>query len=184
MAIISVVYAAICGDISNLSEAIFSSGSDALGLVLSLLGSLAIWGGIMEIAKDSGLYEKISKLMAPLLAKIFKGTDKNSQAMRAISANIVANILGLGNAATPSGIEAMRELKKSVGRSDRASQNMILFVLMNCSGLTLIPTTIVTLRSEYGSADPTGTAIYSAAISLGVLILEILAVKFIDREKQ
>lgn len=182
MVIISVVYAVICGNTAAVTDAIFTSGSDALELVLTLTGSLCIWGGITEIAKDSGLYAKISRTMAPLLSKIFGGIDKNSQAMKAISANIVANILGLGNAATPSGIEAMKELEKMGCDDNTATRNMAIFVLMNCCGLTLIPTTIITLRSQYGSSNPTGTVIYSAAISALVLTIEILAVKALGRK--
>lgn len=184
MVAISVIYGLCTGRASELTSAVFDSGTQALNLVLSLIGNLAIWGGIMEIAKDSGLYEYICKITSPLLSKVFRGIKKDSRAIKAISANIAANILGLGNAATPSGIEAMKELEKEESIHKRATENMVIFVLLNSTGLSLIPTSIATLRLKYSSIAPTGTFIYSAAISLIVTAAEIAAVKLIGRKKR
>ena len=112
-----------------------------------------MWSGIMAIAKDAGLTEKLSRLFAPMLKKLFPDIDEHSDAFSYISMNISANLLGLGNAATPLGISAMRELKNT-SQSNIATDSMVTFVVMNTASIQLLPTTVAVLRRSYGSASP------------------------------
>ena len=150
----AVIYGFAVGGIEEVSNAVFQSGEEAVTLTLTLVGSMAIWGGIMRVAQASGLTDKISRLMMPILVRLFKGLDKNSRAMQAISMNITANLFGLGNAATPLGIEAMKRLEQEEKTGEVASKNMILFAVLNTSSVELIPATVATLRLAYGSREP------------------------------
>ena len=150
----AVIYGFAVGGIEEVSNAVFQSGEEAVTLTLTLVGSMAIWGGIMRVAQASGLTDKIARLMMPILVRLFKGLDKNSRAMQAISMNITANLFGLGNAATPLGIEAMKRLEQEEKTGEVASKNMILFAVLNTSSVELIPATVATLRLTYGSREP------------------------------
>ena len=150
----AVIYGFAVGGIEEVSNAVFQSGEEAATLTLTLVGSMAIWGGIMRVAQASGLTDKIARLMMPILVRLFKGLDKNSRAMQAISMNITANLFGLGNAATPLGIEAMKRLEQEEKTGEVASKNMILFAVLNTSSVELIPATVATLRLTYGSREP------------------------------
>lgn len=150
----AVIYGFAVGGIEEVSNAVFQSGEEAVTLTLTLVGSMAIWGGIMRVAQASGLTDKISRLMMPILVRLFKGLDKNSRAMQAIAMNITANLFGLGNAATPLGIEAMKRLEQEEKTGEVASKNMILFAVLNTSSVELIPATVATLRLAYGSREP------------------------------
>lgn len=152
---IGVVYGFISGNIDNINNEIIKSAKDSLDIFLNIFPVIVLWLGIMTIATDSGLLVKISNLLYPLLKKIFPDIPKNSPALGYISSNITANVLGLGNAATPFGLKAMKSLQELNNNKDTASRSMTTFILLNTSGLTLIPTTIISLRLFYKSTNPT-----------------------------
>lgn len=145
----SLVCAVINGNTSQLSASVLNGASNAVNLCIKILGSICLWNGLMNIARESGLVKKIEKLLFPVLKFIFPNYSK-TDAISAISANITANLLGLGNAATPLGIEAMRRMKNFNG-SQTADREMIKFVILNSAALTLIPTTVAVLRQNAGS---------------------------------
>lgn len=149
----SLVFSLISGDVGALSEGIMESASGAVELLLSITGMLCMWSGFMRIAKDCGLIDNLSRLFAPALRRLYPDVDENSDAFRYISMNISANLLGLGNAATPLGLNAMKELKK-IKNSDTASDSMLTFVVMNTASIQLLPTTVAALRRSFGSAHP------------------------------
>ena len=174
MILCGVLFAALTGRIDEVSRAILQQGESAVKLSLSLMGSFCLWGGIMRIADCAGLTERLANLFAPLLSLIFKGLPKNCEAMKAIATSAAANLLGLGNAATPLGIAAMKHLKAFERSSDTATDNMIAFVVMNTASMQLIPTTTAALRASLGSHDPLDIlpAVWAAsAVSLSVGIL-------------
>ena len=115
---------------------------------------VCLWGGLMEIAKASGLTATVSRMLSPLLRLLFPNFKKDDPAMNAVSMNITANLLGLGNAATPLGLEAMRGLQANNPTPEIASDEMVNFVVLNTAALHLIPTTVALLRQEYGAAVP------------------------------
>lgn len=152
--IVSCVIAFLCGRTNELANGIFSSGKTTVNLFLTLLGMMMLWSGLMRIAEKSGITSALSKLLSPLLKLLFPDLKKDSPAAKAISLNMVANLLGLGNAATPLGLIAMKELLKLSPKKDAASDNMITFVVMNTASIQLIPTTVGILRASFGAANP------------------------------
>ena len=172
----SSVFAIISGNSAEVSSAVLGSGSDAVSLVLTLVGSMAVWGGIMRIAEKSGLTELLTKALKPVLRLLFRGLDDDSKAFRAIAMNMSANILGLGNAATPLGIEAMRELEKEEHAGSRATKNMVLLAVMNACSVEILPTTVAALRLKAGSASPMEIlpcVIFTSVCSLAVAVLMV-----------
>lgn len=147
------LYALISGNMGALSSGIPEAAASAVELLISVSGMLCMWSGFMRIAKDCGLTEKLAGLLAPLLRRLFPDIEPDSKAFGYISLNISANLLGLGNAATPPGLNAMRELRKRSG-SDIASDSMITFVVMNTASIQLVPATVAALRKSFGSAQP------------------------------
>ncbi|MBQ7874467.1 MAG: hypothetical protein IJ306_04825 [Oscillospiraceae bacterium] len=153
-AALSLVFGIISGNISAVSAAALEESTHAVELSIKLLGSLCFWSGIMEVARRSGLVNALCEALRPILGLIFPGLKNETKALGAISMNVSANLLGLGNAATPLGISAMKELHKISGNSSSATKEMVLFVVMNTASLQLLPTTVATLRLEAGAERP------------------------------
>lgn len=156
MVIFSLISSVFADKADLLSGAIISSASDAVSLCIRLTGTICLWGGLMEIADKSGLTSAICRILSPLLKIVFPKMDLKGNTAKAISMNVTANMLGLGNAATPLGLEAMRRLQAENLDKEKASADMIKFVVMNSAAFHLIPTTVAALRQDYGSADPFG----------------------------
>ncbi len=182
--IISVCFGFFDGKILDVSNAALDCGKDTIDLFLILIGSMAIWGGLMRIAEKSGLTDKIARLFRPIAKLLFKGLNPQGKAFKAITMNITANLLGLGNAATPLGLEAMHELEIEDKTTDTASRNMIMFTVMNTASMQLIPATIATLRLQYGSKDPLDILPGVLIVSAISLIIGILFVFIFDNSKK
>lgn len=146
--IISFGYAIFSGNLSNLNESIFSSAESAVTLCITLLGTMCLWNGIMHIANKTSVMEKLTKFLQPLMKFIFPNIKKNTQTHKEISMNIVANMLGLGNAATPLGLKAMKSMQKENNKKDTLTDNMMLFIVINTASLQIIPTTVIAIRSS------------------------------------
>ena len=154
MMLTAFVFALFSGNMQALSSSVMSGAENAVELILSILGILCFWSGMMEIACRSGITSALSKAFSPVLKRLFKNVPADSQAMRHISLNVSANMLGLGNAATPFGLSAVKELKKLNGNREEASDDMLLFVVLNTASIQLIPTTLCAYRESFGSASP------------------------------
>lgn len=154
MIVVSVLYAILSGNSSVLTDAVFEGLDSAVSLVITMLGILCFWSGIVKIAEKSGLTDKFAKLISPISRLLFPNLNKNSDALKAISMNMSANMLGLGSAATPLGLKAMSELQKCNPIKHKASDEMVMFVLVNTASIQIIPTTIAALRMKYGSVQP------------------------------
>lgn len=137
-----------------LSAAALQGCGDAVQLVISLAGMLCLWCGVMNIAAKAGLTEALARLFRPLTRRLFPALDPAGDAMQAICMNLSANLLGLGNAATPFGLAAMHALQKQNPAPDTATDEMLLFVVLNTASLQLLPTTCAALRQQAGSAAP------------------------------
>lgn len=159
--VLGVIISIIKGD-SNLTNNLITSGTKGIDMILNLIPLMCLWLGIMKIADSSGLLNIISNKLSKFIRVIFPEIPKGDPAIAYISSNIVMNMLGLGNAATPFGIKAMTRLKELNNNSDIASRSMITFLVINTSSVTIIPTTVISLRIASGSSDP--TEIISAAI--------------------
>ena len=154
--LLSLLFGALFGRIGEVSNAALSECANAVELLLKLMGAMCLWSGLMKVAEEAKLTDQISNLLRPITKRVFKGLPKDSLALKFISMNITANLLGLGNAATPLGINAMTELSKlqSPEETQTASNHMITLVVLNTASIQLIPTTIAMLRLEYGSQNP------------------------------
>ncbi|RWZ60220.1 spore maturation protein [Halobacillus fulvus] len=167
LAVFGIVFAAFNGTMQEVNQAIFSTLDEAVMITLSLAGVLIFWLGLMKIAEEAGLLSGLSRLFRPVVQRLFPDIPKDDPAIGYILSNMTANVFGLGNAATPMGLKAMKELKRLSG-SDQASRSMITFLALNTSSLTLIPTTIIAIRMKYDSHDPTsivGSTIIATLIS-------------------
>ena len=170
----SVAYSILTGSAQDVSSAVIQSGNEAVTLMLTLAGAMAVWGGVMKIAERSGLTEKLTKALQPLLRLIFRGLKKDSAAISAIAMNMSANLLGLGNAATPLGIEAMRKLELEECPKGTASLNMIKLAVMNACSVEIVPTTVAALRAASGSNAPMEILPCVLIVSIGSLAAALL----------
>ena len=152
--VLSVICSIILGNSNDLSSAFIDSAASAIELILTLAGVICLWSGIMRIASKSGLTEIFAKLFSPLLNPLFPRLDKKSEAFKCVTMNLTANLLGLGNTATPLGLKAMGELQKLNNYSSSASDEMVIFVAMNTASMQLLPTMLASLRQSYGSSAP------------------------------
>lgn len=181
--LVSIFCGMATGRISQVSQAMFTGAQDAVTLVISLLGAMCLWSGIMRVADQGGVTNGLARLFSPLLKKLFPGLPKDSKAARAISMNLSANLLGMGNAATPLGIAAMQELAKSNPSTDTADNRMITFVVMNTASLQLIPSTIAVIRANYGCEAPFDIIPAIIVSSLCALTVGIIMTKLLERRK-
>lgn len=151
--IIGVVFSLFTGNINVINSEILSCGEVVLSMVMKLFPIMALWLGIMKIAEVSGLLRKLSCFLYPITKFIFPDIPKNSEVIGLITSSFIFNMFGLGNAATPIGLKAMKKLK-DLNDSDIASGSMITFLILNTTGFTIIPTTIISLRMMHGSSNP------------------------------
>lgn len=171
------VFGIISGDVSAVSDAALRECGNAVTLAITLAGVICLWSGIMRVAQTSGLTEVLAKAFTPLLKRLFVGIDAKGKALQYIVLNLVANLLGLGNASTPFGIAAMKELEKEGNTGEKASDNMVLFVVMNTASLQIIPTTVAALRLKNGSAAPMEILPAVWVVSAATLVVTIIVTK-------
>lgn len=154
MIILSLLSGLLTGAPREFSSSVMDGAKEATELLISVVGIICFWSGMMEIAKRSGITDYLAKLFSPVMRLLFPAVDRDSDAMRYMTLNISANLLGLGNAATPLGIEAMKALRKESPLEDTATDDMVLFVVLNTASLQLLPTTLGAYRANYGSKSP------------------------------
>ena len=179
--ILSFISALATGQMKELSASVIEGGTNAVELIIRLVSMLCLWGGIMEIADRSGVTRGISKLLSPVIKLIFPRIRKEKEALEAITMNITANILGLGNAATPLGLEAMRRLQQINPDTSKASNEMVVFVVMNTAAMHIIPTTVATMRGQYGSESPMSILPASVLTSFCALSVAVFSAKLGNR---
>lgn len=177
----SILYSLIIGTSQDVTNAFLSESVEAINLFLVLLGGMAFWGGVMNIVKTSKLTDKISKIFSPLINKIFIDLKDNKKAKDIISMNITANLLGLGNAAIPLGISAMKEIKKNQKKTlvneETASNDMIMMIILNSVSMQLIPSGVATLRLNLGSQNPFDIIFATWVVSIITIVSGIVLVK-------
>ena len=186
MLLLGILYGAFTGNLSQVTASILDSAKEAVTLCISMAGITGFWCGLMKIAEHSGLIEKITEKIRPLLRFLFPGLPGNHPAGEAISLNMIANFLGLGWAATPAGLKAMEELGRleddrragkapgPVREQGTAGNEMCTFLIVNISSLQLIPVSVIAYRSQYGSVNPAGIigpAILATAVSTAAAVL-------------
>ncbi len=174
--IIGITYSIISGNIETISTEIIKSSETSLTMITKIFPVMALWLGIMKIAQTSGLLKKISTILSPIMTKIFPEIPKNHESISLITSNVVINMFGLGNAATPIGLKAMKSLQELNKNKNQATRSMITFLVLNTTGLTLIPTTIISIKMMYNSSNPTEIVlpcfIASLSSTIGGLIID------------
>lgn len=178
MILVSILFALLNGRIPLLSTAMIESSKEAVSLCITLAGVISLWTGIMKIAEKSGLLSKMTEKLRPLLHFLFPDVPDHHPAQQHIAANFIANFMGLGWAATPSGLEAMKSLQSLQPDSDEASDMMCAFMVMNMSSLQLIPVNMLAYRLQYGSSDPAAIVLPSILATLVSTLVAVIYIKW------
>ncbi len=179
MIVIGILYGSLTGRMDAVTAAALDSSREAVTLCITMIGVMALWMGLMEIAEKAGLIDKWTRAISPFVSFLFPEIPKEHPARKYISTNIIANVLGLGWACTPAGLKAMEALAEleaqrgnpqylEMGRKRTASKEMCIFLILNISSLQLIPVNMIAYRSQYGSANPAviiAPAILATAVS-------------------
>ena len=178
-----ILVSVICGIISGNGEAlgngVINGAQESVQLLITMAGMLLLWSGIMEIARRGGMTRLLGRALSPALRLLFRKIPRDSEALDSISMNVSANLLGLGNAATPFGLRAMAELNELGGHSKSATDDMITFVVMNTASIQIMPTMVATLRGQYGSTEPFSILpcvwiSSAAALTVGLVLAKVL----------
>lgn len=175
-----IFFAAFHGTMGQITESFISSSTEAVNLCIFMLGVIGVWNGMMEIAVKSGLMKKIAKTMYPFIHWLFPDIPPRHKANEYIAANMAANILGLGWAATPAGLKAMQELQKLEEGGGRASDMMCAFLVLNISSLQLVPINMIAYRSQYGSVNPAAVVLPAICATMISTIAGIVFIKIIE----
>ena len=185
--IISFAYAIFSGNVDKLNESIFSSTSESVNLCISLLGTICLWNGIMQIAHKTSIIDRLTNLLKPAMNFLFPELKQEKEIQKEISLNVIANILGLGNAATPLGLKAMKSMQKKNPKKDTLTNSMITFIVLNTASLQIIPTTVIAIRSSMNSKNPTSIVfpVWIATICAAIagITATKLFIKLTERKK-
>lgn len=179
--IIAVIYATFSGNIEKVNSGIFESTKSAVDLSLVFLGTITLWNGIMHIAYKSKLINIISKILNPIIKMLFPEVKNNEKIKKEISMNIIANLFGLGNAATPLGIKAMNSMQEINNKKNTLSNSMMMFIVINTASLQLIPTTVIAIRTSLNSNNPTSIVVPVWGATICSIIVVIIITKLIIR---
>jgi spore maturation protein A len=172
---------AVKGDVKAVGQGAFDGAAQGVTLAIGLIGVMALWLGLLKIAEKAGLVEKIARAARPIFRPLFPGVPEGHPALSAMLLNIAANMLGLGNAATPFGIKAMEELEKLNPTPGTATNAQVLFLAINTASLQLVPTTVIALRASARSSDPAGIILPTLGATLCALVVAITAAKLLER---
>lgn len=170
----SVIVAAVTGKMDAVTQAAFEGAKSGVTVSFGLISIMVFWLGMMRIAEDAGLLQTLARMLGPLVRKLFPDVPRNHPAIGYIMSNLSANLFGLGNAATPMGIKAMQELQKLNPNPDTATPAMCTLLALNTSSITIIPTTLIAIRMNYGSANPAeiiGTTLAATFVATSAAIL-------------
>lgn len=169
-----IAFAILTGNMEVINNTILSSTKETLDVAFKIFPIMALWLGIMNIARISGLLKKMAHVLTPFLSKLFPELPKGHESLSLIASNIIVNAFGLGSAATPFGLKAMKSLQELNQDKKTASRSMITFLVINTAGVTIVPTTIISLRMAYGSVNPTETLFASLIVTSLSLICAII----------
>ena len=176
--IISYIYAMISGNIEKVNNAIFEYTEIAIQLIITLFGTMCLWNGLMEIAANTKLIDRLTRMLNPIINLLFPESKSDKVIHKQISMNVIANMLGLGNAATPLGIKAMNSMQEKNPDKNKLTDDMATFIILNTASIQIIPTTVIAIRTNLGSLEPT-KIIFSVwvstfcAVCVGMLVTKI-----------
>ncbi len=175
--IISFIYAIFTGSMPEVNNSIFESTSSAINLCLTLVGTMCLWCGIIKIAMETRAVDSLIKFLKPFLRKLFPEINENEEVHKEISMNIIANLLGLGNAATPLGLKAMKSLQGINKNKEELSNPMAILIVLNTASIQLIPTTVIAIRTTLGAENPTEMLVPIWVATIVAAVSAILAAK-------
>ncbi len=191
MLLLGIVYGTLQGRLPELTEAALTSAGEAVNLCVTMAGIMALWVGVMEIAQKSGIIGRVSRVIGPFMDFMFPRLPREHPAREYITTNVIANIFGLGWAATPAGLKAMEALsdleeeRRKIGQQARkkgtASNEMCTFLVLNIASLQLIPVNIIAYRSQYGSVNPAAILAPSLVATLISAVVAVVFCKLMDR---
>ena len=184
--LISFIYAILTGNIENMNQSIFTSAAGAVELSITFFSTICLWTGIMKIAQQTNFVTKLTKLLRTIINFLFPDCKNNEKAKEEISMNMIANILGLGNAATPLGLKAMKTLQKDNSKKDTVSHSMAMFIVINTASMQLIPTTVIAIRTSFNSSNPTQIIFPVWGVTIAAFLAAVIATKifiFLDKKK-
>lgn len=180
--IVSFIYAILNGRVADINNSVFNSTKSAVDLSISLLGTTCLWTGIMQIASNTNIVKHLSKLLNPIMKKIFPNVKKEEKVHKEITMNIIANIMGLGNAATPLGLKAMKSMQTKSKDKNKLSNSMCMFIVLNTASIQLIPTTVIAIRSSLGSNNPTAMIIPVWIATICAAIAAVFSAKLLMKK--
>lgn len=180
--IISFIYAILNGRVVEVNNSVFESTKSAVELCISLLGTICLWNGIMQIASKTSIVKNLNKLLFPIMKKLFPEIKKEEKVHEEITMNIIANIMGLGNAATPLGLKAMKSMQNKNPEKNKLSNSMAMFIVINTASIQLIPTTVIAIRSSLGSNNPTAMIIPVWIATICAAIAAIISAKLLMKK--
>lgn len=181
--IISFIYAILNGNIEEFNNSIFTSCAQTVDLILKLFGTMCLWNGLMKIVQETSLMKKLTKFISPLMKILFPKMKKEDKEYKEITINIIANLLGIGNAATPLGLKAMQTMQEKNPQKDKITDSMTMFIVLNTASIQLIPSTVIAVRASLGSVNPSQiiVPVWIATIAAdvaGIVASKILMKKF------
>ena len=179
---ISIIYSFFSGNFREVMDGILQSCTECVSFIVKTGSFMIMWSGIINIAQKSSLSEKIAEFLSPLIRLIFKGIKKGSDEAFLIASNMSANMLGLSNAATPLGIEAMKKLSEK-SRNKTATDNMCMLAVVNCASIQLIPSTLIAMRSAAGSSSPDDITVPIWITSALTLTFAVLITKIAEKRR-
>lgn len=183
MILVGIITAAFSGKMDEVTNAFLNSSKDGISLCIVMLGVVGMWTGIMKIAEKAGIVDALTRKMRPINRFLFPRIPENDVANSYIATNMIANFLGLGWAATPSGLKAMEELKRLNNNSEIASNEMCMFLIINISSIQLIPINIIAYRSQYGSVSPARILMPAIIATFTSTIVGVIYAVIKDRQK-
>lgn len=175
--ILSFSFAIIFGNLDQLNNSIFDSTKEAVNLSITLLGTMCLWSGIMSIASKTSVIKKLTRFLNPIITFLFPELKEDNEIKKAISMNMVANILGLGNAATPLGLKAMKLMQAKNKEKEVLTNSMATLIVINTASIQIIPTTVIAIRSSLGSQNPTSIIFPVWVATICTAIAGIFAIK-------
>ena len=175
--LLSFAFAIANGTIDKVNESIFESAENTVQLTITFFGTICLWNGIMKIAQKTSIIESLTKLLRPLINFLFPEYKKNEEMKQQISMNVIANILGLGNAATPMGLKVMRSMQEDNMKKDTITNSMAMFIVINTASLQIIPTTVIAIRSSLSSNNPTNIILPVLSSTLAAFVAVVIATK-------
>lgn len=179
--IISFIYAIYSGNISNVNTAIFSSAEQTVSLCITLLGTICLWNGIMNIAIKTSLIKKLTKFFHPFIKFLFPELKDDEKTSEQVSMNVIANVLGLGNASTPLGLKAISSMQEKNKDKKTLSNPMAMFILINTASLQIIPTTVIAIRSSLGSSNPSKIILAVWVATIAAFMTAVTAGKILSK---